>query len=127
MNALRKLILCLAILAFAATPVPAAPGDGPPYEKEMLRLAEIFGSVHYLRELCDADEGQTWRSLMQQLLDAENPTPERRAKLVESFNRGYHGFQQSYRRCTETAVYVIKTYMAEGAELAQKIASRYGR
>ena len=106
MNALRKLILCLAILAFAATPVPAAPGDGPPYEKEMLRLAEIFGSVHYLRELCDADEGQTWRSLMQQ---------------------GYHGFQQSYRRCTETAVYVIKTYMAEGAELAQKIASRYGR
>ncbi len=126
MKRARPLFLALLLLA-SVVPAGAAPPEDPPYEKEMVRLAEILGSVHYLRELCGADEGQTWRSLMQQLLDAENPTPERRAKLVDSFNRGYHGFQQSYHRCTDTAVYLIRTYMDEGADLAQKIASRYGQ
>lgn len=123
----RVAVLLLALTLIGPAPAFAAQPEGPPYERDMMRLAEILGSVHYLRELCDADEGQTWRSLMQQLLDAENPTPERRARLVESFNRGYNGFQQSYHRCTDTALYIISTYMDEGAELAQKIASRYGR
>lgn len=126
MMRMRPLLLAILLIG-SGVPAAAAPPDEPPYEKDMLRLAEILGSVHYLRELCDADEGQTWRSVMQQLLDAENPSPERRARLVDSFNRGYNGFQQSYHRCTDTAVYVIRTYMDEGAELAQKIASRYGR
>ena len=93
---------------------PEIPGENelPPYGPELLRLAEILGAVHYLRQLCDADEGQTWRTMMQQLIDAENPSPERRAKLVDSFNRGYRGFEQSYRSCTETAVWVINNYMA---------------
>jgi uncharacterized protein (TIGR02301 family) len=99
----------------------------PPYETEMQRLAEILGAVHYLRGLCGADEGQTWRSMMQQLIDAENPSPERRAKLVDSFNRGYRGFEQTYHTCTDTAVWVIDTYMTEGADIAQRIASRYGQ
>ncbi len=99
----------------------------PPYDREMHRLAEILGAVHYLRTLCEADEGQTWRSMMQQLIDAENPSPDRRAKLVDSFNRGYRGFEQSYRTCSTTAVWVIDTYMSEGADIAQRIASRYGQ
>lgn len=123
----RAAVLLLALMLIGPAPAFAAQPEGPPYEQDMMRLAEILGSVHYLRELCDADEGQTWRSLMQQLLDAENPSPERRARLVESFNRGYNGFQQSYHRCTDTALYIISTYMDEGAELAQKIATRYGR
>lgn len=99
----------------------------PPYDKEMHRLAEILGAVHYLRQLCGADEGQTWRSMMQQLIDAENPSPDRRSKLVDSFNRGYRGFEQTYHSCTETAVWVIDNYMAEGADIAQRIATRYGQ
>lgn len=99
----------------------------PPYDREMHRLAEILGAVHYLRKLCEADEGQTWRSMMQQLIDAENPSPDRRAKLVDSFNRGYRGFEQSYRTCSTTAIWVIDTYMSEGADIAQRIASRYGQ
>ncbi|ESR24759.1 TIGR02301 family protein [Lutibaculum baratangense] len=126
MSRLRHLLAILVLLA-ASLPAAANPADAPPYEKDLHRLAEILGAVHYLRELCEADEGQTWRSLMQQLIDAENPSPERRARLVNSFNRGYHGFQQSYRRCTETAVHVIGSYMDEGSEIAQRIASRYGR
>lgn len=122
----------LMIAAALAVLVAAGPAHAqgipsePPYEKEMQRLAEILGAVHYLRQLCGADEGQTWRSMMQQLIDAETPTAERRARLVDSFNRGYRGFEQSYRTCTRTATWVIENYMEEGADIAQRIASRYG-
>lgn len=118
-------LLALAVL-LAGAPVRAQIPSEPPYEKEMQRLAQILGAVHYLRTLCGADEGQTWRSMMQQLIDAESPTAERRARLVDSFNRGYRGFEQTYRTCTRTAVWVIDSYMEEGADIAQKIASRYG-
>jgi uncharacterized protein (TIGR02301 family) len=126
----RLRVVAFALLFAAMTPAVAGAQPlptAPPYEKEMHRLAEILGAVHYLRRLCGADEGQTWRSMMQQLIDAETPSPERRAKLVDSFNRGYRGFEQSYRSCTETAVWVIDNYMAEGADIAQRIASRYGQ
>lgn len=118
-------LLALAVLVLHVPARAQVPSE-PPYEKEMQRLAEILGAVHYLRTLCGADEGQTWRSMMQQLIDAETPTAERRARLVDSFNRGYRGFEQTYRTCTRTAVWVIDSYMEEGAEIAQKIASRYG-
>lgn len=118
--------LLLAALAPAAAGAQSLP-TAPPYEKEIQRLAEVLGAVHYLRRLCGADEGQTWRSMMQQLIDAETPSSDRRAKLVDSFNRGYRGFEQTYRSCTETAVWVIDNYMSEGADIAQRIASRYGQ
>lgn len=128
MRRAARTLSALAVLALLAGGAPAraqVPSE-PPYEKEMQRLAEILGAVHYLRTLCGADEGQTWRSMMQQLIDAETPTAERRARLVDSFNRGYRGFEQTYRTCTRTAVWVIDSYMEEGADIAQRIASRYG-
>jgi uncharacterized protein (TIGR02301 family) len=125
-----RIVRLIAFALFAATlfPQPAgAQSAVPPYERELLRLAEILGAVHYLRELCEADEGQTWRSMMQQLIESENPTQERRASLVDSFNRGYRGFEQSYHVCNETAIEIIDRYMEEGADIAQHITSRYGQ
>lgn len=125
---LRQCAAGIALLALApgagiAQTLPTA----PPYDKEMHRLAEILGAVHYLRKLCGSDEGQTWRTMMQQLMDAENPSPERRSQLIDSFNRGYRGFEQTYHTCTQTAVWVIDNYMVEGADIAQRIATRYGQ
>ena len=68
-----------------------------------MRLAEILGALHYLRALCGANEGQKWRDEMQALLDAEAPSGDRRNRLVANFNRGYRGFQQTYRTCTPAA------------------------
>ena len=39
-------------------------------EGEMVRLSEILGAIHHLREVCNANEGQLWRSKMQDLLQA---------------------------------------------------------
>lgn len=119
--------LAAVVLLSACLAVPAAGQSRvPPYEGELLRLAEILGAVHYLRALCESDEGQTWRAMMEELLEAESPSPERRASLIESFNRGYRGFEQTYHTCNQTAVSIIGRYMEEGAEIAQRIASRYG-
>ena len=64
------------------TTAPAAPpvveSLPPAYDGQMLRLAEVLGSLHYLRELCGAKEGQVWREEMQKLIEREVPTEVRK-------------------------------------------------
>jgi uncharacterized protein (TIGR02301 family) len=107
----------------AAPPVIELP---PAYDEQMLRLAEILGSLHYLRELCGADEGQTWRQEMEKLLAAEQPAEARRQKLVARFNRGYRGFREIYRECTPPAAEAANRYLRQGVRLAAEIPGRYG-
>jgi uncharacterized protein (TIGR02301 family) len=95
------------------------------FEAELSRLSEILGALHHLRNLCGANEGAKWRNEMQAILDAEGQQPERRAKLVASFNKGYRGFQQTYRSCTPAADTAIRRYLEEGAKIAREITARY--
>jgi uncharacterized protein (TIGR02301 family) len=60
------------------------------------------------------------------LIDAEAPTGERRTRMVASFNRGFRGFQQSYRTCTPAADIVIRRYLEEGSRIAREVTARYG-
>jgi uncharacterized protein (TIGR02301 family) len=114
------MLLCLAAPARAAEPVVSAP-----YDTELQRLAEILGALHYLRAVCGAKEGQKWRDQMQALLDSEAPDGDRRKKIAASFNRGYRGFQQTYRTCTPAADIAIRRYLDEGAKIAREITARY--
>ena len=120
----RQLIACLliALCTVAAQPVRAAES---PFENQLLRLAEILGSLHYLRNLC-GESGQEWRARMEILLEVENPDEMRRARFVERFNRGYRGFQTTYTTCTASAVEAINRYMREGEALTRDTASRFG-
>lgn len=120
----RCLIICCCLLLLGA---PSASGVSPaaPYDRELARLAEILGALHYLRQVCGANEGQTWRNEMQALIDAEAPDGPRRDRMIASFNRGYRGFQQTYRTCTPAAELAIERYLEEGARIAREIASRY--
>jgi len=117
--AIVPLLLCLALSAQAQTQ-PA------PFDNDLARLAEIMGSLHYLRAVCGSNEGQKWRNEMQALIDAEAPEGERRRKIVASFNRGYRGFQLTYRTCTPAADLAIRRYLDEGAKIARDITARYG-
>src|SRR6202040_1804670 len=103
----------------------AAQSARAPYEADMQRLAEILGALHYLRAICGANEGQTWRNEMQALVEAEAPPGERRDRLVASFNRGFRGFQQTYRSCTPAADLAIRRYLDEGARISRDITARY--
>ena len=120
-SALATLILALAIASAPARAQPPAPYDG-----NLQRLAEIMGALHYLRGLCGANDGQKWRTEVQALIEAEAPTGERRTRMIASFNRGYRGFQQSYRTCTPAANIVIRRYLEEGSRIAREVTARYG-
>jgi uncharacterized protein (TIGR02301 family) len=98
------------------------PPDDRPYDNKLLRLAEILGAIHYLRELCGAQEGQVWRDQMQEILRNEATTAVRRAKLVNAFNDGYRGYRRTYRTCTQSATLATTRFSAEGATIAEALA-----
>lgn len=117
--AIASILLCLAL------PARAAEGDLAPFDNDLQRLAEILGSLQYLRGICGSNDGQKWRNEMQNLIDAEAPSGDRRRLIVASYNRGYRGFQQTYRTCTPAANIAIRRYLDEGAKIAREITARY--
>ena len=96
-----------------------------PFDNELQRFAEILGTLHYLRGICGSNEGNKWRNEMQALLDAETPAGERRARMIAGFNRGYNGFQQTYRSCTPAATLAIRRYIDEGLKISRDLTARY--
>jgi len=124
---LRRLLITISLaaaLAAAVAPVRAEVAAAP-FDGSLQRLAEILGALHYLRNLCGANEGLKWRNEMQAIIDAEAPSGDRRARMIASFNRGYRGYQQSYRQCTPTADVVIRRYLEEGSKIAREMTARY--
>lgn len=110
------------LLAVMASPPAAGADDNRPYDDKLLRLSEILGAVHYLRELCGANEGQTWRDQMQGLIDAEGYSPLRRARFVTSFNKGYRSYRRTYQSCNASAQTALGRFFAEGASIAEGLA-----
>ena len=118
-----------------SAPKPPAQSSGPPgpavqdmpapYDHDLQRLSEILGALHFLRGICNSNEGQKWRTEAQTLIDAEAPSGTRHDEMVASFNRGYRGFQQTYRSCTPAADIVIRRYLEEGTKIARDITARY--
>lgn len=100
--------------------------DSKVYDDKLLRLAEILGAVHYLRELCSANEGQLWREKMQELIDAEGGSALRRARLTRSFNQGYRSYRRTYVTCTPTAQTSITRFLAEGLQISDTLAKSGG-
>ena len=121
----RAFALLLLVLATPPAFAQATQGGRPAYETDLQRLSEILGALHYLRGICGANEGQKWRNEVLALIEAEAPAGERRARMIASFNRGYRGFQQSYRTCTPAADFAIRRYLEEGAKIARDITARY--
>ena len=110
----------------AAVPPPAAEEKPAPYEVQLTRLAEVLGSIQYLRTLCGVPASD-WRASMQQLLDTDTANePKRREKLTAAFNRGYRSFAAVHTSCTDAARTAEERYRNEGATLATEIATRFG-
>lgn len=117
-------LVCAAFCAGFFSSAFAAPGDAKPYDDKLMRLAEILGAVHYLRELCSANDGQLWREKMKELLDTEGGTAIRRARLTRSFNQGYRSYRRTYVTCTPTAQSSIERFLAEGIQIGDGLVAR---
>ena len=122
---------------------PPAEEAPPSYEPRLLRLAEILGALTYLQDLCkgaDAqtagqtnhdqtnsgqmNSGQIWRAQMAALMEAEGRTQLTKQRLAGAYNRGFRGYETSYRRCTPNAQAVIARFLDESGRLAHEIAQR---
>jgi uncharacterized protein (TIGR02301 family) len=123
---MRKSVLAVFLVTAICGALPARAQDGAaPFDADLQRLAEILGTLHYLRGICGANEGAKWRNEMQALIDAETPSGDRRARMIAGFNRGYNGFQQTYRACTPAANVAIRRYIEEGSKISRDLTARY--
>jgi uncharacterized protein (TIGR02301 family) len=110
-----------------AEPAPAEPeSPAPPYEPQLLKLAEIIGSLAYLRTLCETREAQDWRERMGTLLDSEGRSPQRRERLAGAYNRGYRAYSATHRTCSDGTQEASARLAQEGEKLAKALASRFG-
>jgi uncharacterized protein (TIGR02301 family) len=107
---------------------PAEPSEPPPapYDAQIQRLAEVLGGLSFLRDLCGEGDGDDWRGKMAQLRDADAAAGPRRQRLTAAFNRGFRGYELTYRACTPNARLVIARYLDEAESLSHEVASRYG-
>jgi uncharacterized protein (TIGR02301 family) len=121
----KRLLAILMLVAICAAAPVRAQDAAAPFDGDLQRLAEILGTLHYLRSICGSNEGAKWRNQMQALVDAETPSGERRARMIAGFNRGYNGFQQTYRTCTPAAMVAIRRYIDEGSKISRDLTARY--
>ena len=125
---MMKVLLALTLVVGLAAPVHSAQAQATnaSLDDSLQRLSEILGALHYLRPICGfKDDADRWRTEMQALIDAEAQAADRRARMVAGFNRGYGGFQQTYRACTPAAEVAIRRYLEEGAKIAREVTARY--
>jgi uncharacterized protein (TIGR02301 family) len=112
----------LSILFGGITAASSAPkGDQRSYDSKLMRLSEILGAVHYLRELCQGNDGQRWRDAVNQLVKTEGSTALRRATIARRFNLGYRGYRRTYRKCTPSAKNTITRFFKEAIEISRNL------
>jgi len=121
----KRFTAALILLTVCALTPARAQDAAAPFDGDLQRLAEILGTLHYLRGICGTNEGGKWRNEMQALIDAETPSGDRRTRMIAGFNRGYNGFQQTYRTCTPAALVAIRRYIDEGSKISKDLTARY--
>lgn len=104
-----------------------APADVPaPYDRDLMRMAEVIGSLAFLRNLCAMPDAAEWPARMKALIEAEGITPARRDRLAGAYNRGYKAYALTYRVCTPAAHEATARFLAEGEKLSHALAGRFG-
>lgn len=110
---------------------PRRPPDTPPtptsapFDAPLDHLAELMGTLAFMRDLCGDGDGAAWRDKLQALIDAEGRTGARVERLAGSFNRGFQSYQLTYRTCTPAAQLVIERSLDEGSRIAKDLSVRF--
>ncbi len=113
--------------AAAEQPAPAPAAEPPPpYEPQLLRLAELMGALSYLRDLCGAHDAEAFHAKMASLLEVEAKSETRKESLAGAYNNGFRGYELSYRVCTPAAHEIIARFLDEAAKISTDVANRYG-
>lgn len=111
--------------ALAQTAAPTLPDA--PFIKDLERLAEILGSIHYLEAVCSTDGLSPWRRHMQSLIETEFRSEELKKRAVARFNLGYQSYANIHTACSTAAEVTLNRFLNEGAQIADDVVKRYGR
>lgn len=107
-------------------PTPDQPDVLPPYQPQLERLAELMGTLAFMRDLCGRGDGADWRAKMADLVESEGKSDLRRDRLAGAYNRGFQGYAAVYTRCTPSAELVIERALDESDRLTRDLATRFG-
>lgn len=125
----RFLVSLLLVTGFSVSALTAQAQtqeiSGPPYENQMIQLAETLGSLHYLSNLC-GDKTSPWRDQMDALLNVEKADAGRRKTLVSAFNNSYRTYAENYSQCTDQALKAIGRFKIQGEKLSEGLVAHYG-
>ena len=88
---MRKIALLLTSLVLAG-PAPFAAAqnvtpslqqsEGASTESRRLQLAQILGTIQYVRMMCEPSEGEFWRDRMMEMIRLEKPSLEQKNSLI---------------------------------------------
>ncbi len=108
---------------------PAQSTEPPPpvYEQSLLRLAEVLGSLYFLRGLCESGDADSWKADMEAILAAEAPGPLRRSRLVARFNHGFETFNATHKSCTAASRQAMAHYLDEARSTVSDVRLRYSQ
>lgn len=114
----RHLVALTLICLLTASPIRAESS-----QSNLLRLAEILGAVHHLREVCGANESALWRNKMIDLLEIMNISGDRREAMISRFNSGFYGAGRNYPVCTGKAARQTNLLLNEGRAVSARLAA----
>lgn len=96
------------------------------YIRDAVQLADLLGSAHGVRYVCNGQDDQYWRGHMIELLRLEAPDRGAlRTSLVRAFNNAFSNAQQRYPVCDTRAVDAEARFAEEGRDLADRLAAYY--
>ena len=93
------------------------------FQNGLTRLAEIFGSIHHLRNICGANDGPLWRNKMIDMMNAADLPPPDRKKIITHFNDAYYSARTHYPDCSNDAARKANQLFDEGHRLAKQLSS----
>src|SRR6478752_8174544 len=112
-------LLAFAVLS-AAGPV-LAQDRGATERQSLLDLAFTLGESHALRQVCQGEGDQYWRSRMVRLTEVEKADQAFDAQLRERFNTGYAARQGQFPQCDDASRQAEQLVARKGQALAAKL------
>lgn len=116
----RPFLIGVALAAFVVMPVLAQERDAKDRQR-LLDLAYTLGESHALRQACQGESDQYWRSRMVRLTEVEQADQAFDAQMRERFNTGFASRRSEYPTCDDASRKAEQQVSRKGQSQAQKL------
>lgn len=116
----RPFLIGLLLSALAAAPVLAQERAADERQR-LLDLAYALGESHALRQACEGEGDQYWRSRMVRLTEVEQADQAFDAQLRERFNTGFASRRSEFPTCDDASRKAELSIARKGQALSQKL------